>query len=79
MAMEIGKKFKKYAMMAQQVALIVYILVKGGEGMELMFAWLIQLGQLTIEEVEATFPKYVDKTIERLKYMGLDQNGQLLA
>lgn len=60
-------------------AILIKVLVKGGEGMDYMFAFLIQAGQMTIEEVMESFPVFYDKTVQRLKAMGLDEHGQLLA
>lgn len=63
----------------KRAAILIKILVKGGEGMDYMFAFLIQAGQMTIEEVMESFPVFYDKTVQRLKAMGLDEHGQLLA
>lgn len=63
----------------RRAAILIKILVKGGEGMDYMFAFLIQAGQMTIEEVMELFPVFYDKTVQRLKAMGLDEHGQLLA
>lgn len=63
----------------RRAAILIKILVKGGEGMDYMFAFLIQAGQMTIEEVTESFPVFYDKTVQRLKAMGLDEHGQLLA
>lgn len=63
----------------RRAAILIKVLVKGGEGMDYMFAFLIQAGQMTIEEVMESFPVFYDKTVQRLKAMGLDEHGQLLA
>lgn len=63
----------------RRTAILIKVLVKGGEGMDYMFAFLIQAGQMTIEEVMESFPVFYDKTVQRLKAMGLDEHGQLLA
>lgn len=47
--------------------------------MDLMFAYLIQRGEMTIADVVETFPAYYEKTVKRLEAMGFDENGQLLA
>lgn len=63
----------------RRAAILIKILVKGGEGMDYMFAFLIQAGQMTIEEVMETFPAFYERTVQRLNAMGLDEHGQLLA
>lgn len=63
----------------RRAAILIKILLKGGEGVDYMFAFLIQAGQMTIEEVMELFPVFYDKTVQRLKAMGLDEHGQLLA
>lgn len=76
---EILSKIRLLVMKSKQVIVIVYTILKGGGGMDLMFAYLIQLGEMTIEEVMSTFPAYYDKTVKRLEAMGFDENGQLMA
>lgn len=76
--MEMLSKLMAFIVRAKQATHVFYILLKGGDGMEFMFAYLIQLGEMSIDDVVAGFPAYYDRTVAKLKAMGFDEKGQLL-